>query len=84
VPAGFACGADHFAIRRSISVAASEDEAREISQNAKEVTRQLTAGDPRVEAGSSALLDAKTGFAIHDDEFIAGTPAQVAEQIADL
>jgi alkanesulfonate monooxygenase SsuD/methylene tetrahydromethanopterin reductase-like flavin-dependent oxidoreductase (luciferase family) len=78
---GFACGADHLAIRRNISVAASEDEARETSHNAKEVTRKLTAGDPRVKAGSSALLDAKTGFAIHDDEFIAGTPAQVAEQI---
>jgi alkanesulfonate monooxygenase SsuD/methylene tetrahydromethanopterin reductase-like flavin-dependent oxidoreductase (luciferase family) len=41
----------------------------------------VTAGDPRIKAGASSLLDAKTGFAIHDDEFIAGTPAQVAEQI---
>jgi alkanesulfonate monooxygenase SsuD/methylene tetrahydromethanopterin reductase-like flavin-dependent oxidoreductase (luciferase family) len=48
---------------------------------AKEMTRKVLAGDPRVKPASSSLLDAKTGFAVHDDEFIAGTPAQVAEQI---
>jgi alkanesulfonate monooxygenase SsuD/methylene tetrahydromethanopterin reductase-like flavin-dependent oxidoreductase (luciferase family) len=78
---GFVCGPDHLAIRRNISIAASEAEARETSLRAKEMTRQVIAGDPRVKAGSSSLLDAKTGFAVHDDEFIAGTPAQVAEQI---
>jgi alkanesulfonate monooxygenase SsuD/methylene tetrahydromethanopterin reductase-like flavin-dependent oxidoreductase (luciferase family) len=36
-----------------------------------------------VKAASSSLLDAKTGFAVHDDEYIAGTPAQVAEQIVE-
>jgi alkanesulfonate monooxygenase SsuD/methylene tetrahydromethanopterin reductase-like flavin-dependent oxidoreductase (luciferase family) len=45
------------------------------------MTQKVIAGDPRVKAGASSLLDAKTGFAVHDDEFIAGTPAQVAEQI---
>jgi len=78
---GFACGPDHLAIRRNITVAASEAEALETARIAKEMTRKVTAGDPRVKAASSSLLDAKTGFAIHDDEFIAGTPAQVAEQI---
>jgi alkanesulfonate monooxygenase SsuD/methylene tetrahydromethanopterin reductase-like flavin-dependent oxidoreductase (luciferase family) len=78
---GSACGPDQLAIRRNISVAASDAEARETSRMAKEMTRKVTAGDPRVKAASSSLLDAKTGFAVHDDEFIAGTPAQVAEQI---
>jgi alkanesulfonate monooxygenase SsuD/methylene tetrahydromethanopterin reductase-like flavin-dependent oxidoreductase (luciferase family) len=78
---GFACEPDHLAIRRNISIAASELEARETARIAKEMTRKVTAGDPRVKAASSSLLDAKTGFAVHDDEFIAGTPAQVAEQI---
>jgi alkanesulfonate monooxygenase SsuD/methylene tetrahydromethanopterin reductase-like flavin-dependent oxidoreductase (luciferase family) len=78
---GFACGPDHLAIRRNVTVAASEAEALETARMAKEMTRKVTAGDPRVKAGASSLLDAKTGFAIHDDEFIAGTPAQVAEQI---
>jgi alkanesulfonate monooxygenase SsuD/methylene tetrahydromethanopterin reductase-like flavin-dependent oxidoreductase (luciferase family) len=78
---GFACGPDHLAIRRNITVAANEAEAQEASHMAREMTRKVTAGDPRMKAGSSSLLDAKTGIALHDDEFIAGTPSQVAEQI---
>jgi alkanesulfonate monooxygenase SsuD/methylene tetrahydromethanopterin reductase-like flavin-dependent oxidoreductase (luciferase family) len=78
---GFACGPDQFAIRRNITVAESEAEALEMARIAKEMTRKVTAGDPRVKAASSPLLDTKTGFAVHDDEFIAGTPIQVAEQI---
>ena len=80
---GFAGAPDWLGIRRNITVAASEAEALEASHMAREATRKVTAGDPRVKAGSSSLLDAKTGFAIHDDEFIAGTPAQVAEQIIE-
>jgi alkanesulfonate monooxygenase SsuD/methylene tetrahydromethanopterin reductase-like flavin-dependent oxidoreductase (luciferase family) len=78
---GFACGPGDLAIRRNISVAASAEEARETSRRAKEVTRAVLAGDPRVKADASTLLDTKAGFAVHDDEFIAGTPAQVADQI---
>ena len=80
---GFACGADHLAIRRNISIATSEAEAQERSQKAREVAAKVLAGDPRVQH-SSSLLDAPkpaTGFSVHADEFIAGTPAQVAEQI---
>jgi len=80
---GFDCGHDHLAIRRNVTVAASEAEAQDLSRIAKEMTRRVLAGDPRVKAASSSLLDAKTGFAVHDDEFIAGTPAQVAEQIIE-
>ncbi len=80
---GFACGPDQLAIRRNISIAASESEARETARMAKEMTRKVLAGDPRVKAAASSLLDAKTGFAVHDDEFIAGTPSQVAEQIIE-
>jgi alkanesulfonate monooxygenase SsuD/methylene tetrahydromethanopterin reductase-like flavin-dependent oxidoreductase (luciferase family) len=78
---GFSCGPDQLAIRRSITVAASEAEALEMARIAREMTSKIIAGDPRVKAASSSLLDAKTGFAVHDDEFIAGTPAQVADQI---
>ncbi len=78
---GFACGPDQLAIRRSIAIAASEAEAVEIARMAREMTSKIIAGDPRVKAAPSSLLDAKTGFAVHDDEFIAGTPAQVGEQI---
>jgi alkanesulfonate monooxygenase SsuD/methylene tetrahydromethanopterin reductase-like flavin-dependent oxidoreductase (luciferase family) len=78
---GFECGPEHLAIRRNITIAPTEAEALETAQIAKDMTRKVLAGDPRVKAASSSLLDAKTGFAVHDDEFVAGTPAQVAEQI---
>ena len=80
---GAACGPEQFAIRRNISIATSEAAACETARIAKEMTRKVLSGDPRVKADASSLLDAKTGFAVHDDEFIAGTPAQVAEQIID-
>lgn len=51
---------------------------------AKEAAARVLAGDPRVRHSSSSLLDAPkagSGFSVHADEFIAGTPAQVAEQI---
>jgi alkanesulfonate monooxygenase SsuD/methylene tetrahydromethanopterin reductase-like flavin-dependent oxidoreductase (luciferase family) len=83
---GFACGPDELAIRRNISIAPSEAEARERSQMAMEMTRKLLAGDPRTRQHAPSLLDAPApkagaGFSVHADEFIAGTPAQVAEQI---
>jgi alkanesulfonate monooxygenase SsuD/methylene tetrahydromethanopterin reductase-like flavin-dependent oxidoreductase (luciferase family) len=80
---GVAAGPEQLAIRRNVSIAESEAEARERSRLAKEMTRKVLAGDPRVKADASSLLDAKAGFAVHDDEFIAGTPTQVAEQIIE-
>jgi alkanesulfonate monooxygenase SsuD/methylene tetrahydromethanopterin reductase-like flavin-dependent oxidoreductase (luciferase family) len=81
---GFAYSPDHLAIRRNVSVALSEAEAHDRSQMAKEAAAKVLAGDPRVRQQSSSLLDAPkagAGFSVHADEFIAGTPAQVAEQI---
>jgi alkanesulfonate monooxygenase SsuD/methylene tetrahydromethanopterin reductase-like flavin-dependent oxidoreductase (luciferase family) len=81
---GQAYGPDHLAIRRNVSIALSEAEAQERSQMAREVAAKVLAGDPRVRQHSSSLLDAPksgTGFSVHADEFIAGTPARVAEQI---
>jgi alkanesulfonate monooxygenase SsuD/methylene tetrahydromethanopterin reductase-like flavin-dependent oxidoreductase (luciferase family) len=81
---GIACSPDHLAIRRNISVAPSEAEAKERSQTAREIAEKVLAGDPRVRQHTASLLDAPksgSGFSVHADEFIAGTPAQVAEQI---
>ena len=81
---GLACGPDHLGIRRNVSIAPDAAEARERSQMAREIARKVLAGDPRVRQQSASLLDAPkpgAGFSVHDDEFIAGTPAQVAEQI---
>lgn len=83
---GIACGPEQLAIRRNVSIAPTEAEARERSQAAMEVARKVLAGDHRVRPSASSLLDAPapkpgSGFSVHEDEFIAGTPAQVAEQI---
>jgi alkanesulfonate monooxygenase SsuD/methylene tetrahydromethanopterin reductase-like flavin-dependent oxidoreductase (luciferase family) len=81
---GIACSPDQLAIRRNVSLAPSEAEARERSQIAKEIAAKVLAGDPRLRQQSASLLDAPksgSGFSVHADEFIAGTPAQVAEQI---
>jgi alkanesulfonate monooxygenase SsuD/methylene tetrahydromethanopterin reductase-like flavin-dependent oxidoreductase (luciferase family) len=81
---GIASGPDHLAIRRNVSIATNEAEAQERSRMAREMAAKVLAGDPRVRQHSSSLLDAPkpaTGFSLHADEFIAGTPAQVAEQI---
>jgi alkanesulfonate monooxygenase SsuD/methylene tetrahydromethanopterin reductase-like flavin-dependent oxidoreductase (luciferase family) len=81
---GIASSPEKLAIRRNVSVAPSEAEARERSLAAMEMTGKVLAGDPRVLQQSSSLLDAPkpgSGFSVHADEFIAGTPAQVAEQI---
>lgn len=81
---GIASGPDDLAIRRNVSVAPSEAEAQERSQRAREAVSKVLTGDPRVRGQSSSLLDAPksgSGFSVHPDEFIAGTPAQVAEQI---
>jgi alkanesulfonate monooxygenase SsuD/methylene tetrahydromethanopterin reductase-like flavin-dependent oxidoreductase (luciferase family) len=83
---GVACGPEQLAIRRNISIALSEDEAHEASRAAMEMTRKVLAGDHRVRSDHSSLLDApasRSGFSVHDDEFIAGTPARVAEAIIE-
>jgi alkanesulfonate monooxygenase SsuD/methylene tetrahydromethanopterin reductase-like flavin-dependent oxidoreductase (luciferase family) len=83
---GFECGPEQLAIRRNISVARSEQQASEASRAAMDMTSMLLAADPRVGRHSPSLLDAPkagAGFSVHADEFIAGTPAQVAEQIIE-
>ena len=83
---GFKCEPEQLAIRRNVSIARSEAEAREALRMAKNVTSALLAADPRVAKNGGSLLDAPkagSGFSVHDDEFIVGTPAQVAEQIIE-
>ena len=83
---GLAAGPDQFAIRRNISISRDAAAAREEAVAAKAVTLKVVAGDPRVKGQTSSLLDAPkagAGFSLHDDDYIAGTPAQVAEQVIE-
>ena len=75
---------DQLAIRRNISISRDADQAREEARAAKAATLKVVAGDPRVIDRTSSLLDAPragAGFTVHDDDYIAGTPAQVTEQL---
>ncbi|XSC48305.1 LLM class flavin-dependent oxidoreductase [Bradyrhizobium sp. RDT10] len=83
---GLPAGPDQLAIRRNISISRDAAEAREEARAAKAATLKVVAGDPRVVDRASSLLDAPragAGFSLHDDDYIAGTPAQVAEQVID-
>jgi alkanesulfonate monooxygenase SsuD/methylene tetrahydromethanopterin reductase-like flavin-dependent oxidoreductase (luciferase family) len=81
---GFPAGPDQLAIRRHVAISRDAAKAREEADSAKAATLKVVAGDPR--ARTSSLLDAPragAGFTVHDDDYIAGTPAMVAEQIIE-
>jgi alkanesulfonate monooxygenase SsuD/methylene tetrahydromethanopterin reductase-like flavin-dependent oxidoreductase (luciferase family) len=83
---GHSIGSEHLAIRRNISISRNEAAAHEQSRAALAATQKILAGDPRVITSASSLLDAPragAGFSLHDDDYIAGTPTQVSEQIID-
>jgi len=83
---GLPAGPDQLAIRRNISISRDAAQAREEAGVAKAATLKVIAGDPRVIDRASSLLDAPrtgAGFSVHDDDYIAGTPAQVTEQVID-
>jgi alkanesulfonate monooxygenase SsuD/methylene tetrahydromethanopterin reductase-like flavin-dependent oxidoreductase (luciferase family) len=79
---GHPTGPDQLAIRRNVIVAADENEAVETARAAKRLYKEALAHDPRF--SESPVPDApgpSHGFSIGEDEFIAGTAPQVAEQI---
>lgn len=83
---GTSVGPDDIGLRRNITVAHDEGEALEGAKFARESTKKLTASDDRIVDVGAPLLDApqvSSSFSIHDDEFVAGTPTQVAEQLIE-
>jgi alkanesulfonate monooxygenase SsuD/methylene tetrahydromethanopterin reductase-like flavin-dependent oxidoreductase (luciferase family) len=79
---GTAAGPDQLAIRRTISIDENEGAARAASRAAAEALRAVLAHDPRVT--QHPLPDAPGpahNFSVGEEEFIAGTPESVAEQI---
>jgi alkanesulfonate monooxygenase SsuD/methylene tetrahydromethanopterin reductase-like flavin-dependent oxidoreductase (luciferase family) len=79
-------GPADLAIRRVVSISESEADARAAARSAMEGMRESVSKDPRAAVAKTSLLDspeAASGFTVDDDEFVAGTPAQVAEQIIE-
>jgi len=82
--AGIKVSAEDLALRRRVVVAESDSEAQEKSHAVAERLRAMLSKDPR--ANLKPIPDAPKqtgGFAVAEDEFIAGTPARVADQVID-
>ena len=81
---GFAAGPDCLALRRRVTVAATASDARAYAAGVSERLKSYVAQDIRAKVGvPDAPSSAGGGFTLSDDEFITGTPAQVAEQIVE-
>ncbi len=79
--AGFSAGPECFALRRRVTVAPTRDEARAYNAAVLERLTSFVAEDDRVRPNVPDAPAATGGFTLSDDEFISGTPADVAEQI---
>jgi alkanesulfonate monooxygenase SsuD/methylene tetrahydromethanopterin reductase-like flavin-dependent oxidoreductase (luciferase family) len=81
---GLKAGSDHLALRRRVIVAESESAAKEMSDAAAERFKTFAAGDSRMKMGQVPDAPGKGGgFSLSADEFISGTPEQVADQIIE-
>ena len=81
--AGLAAGPDCLALRRRVTVAATSDQARSYASAVAERLKSYVAQDSRV---NQSVPDSPTragGFTVSDDEFITGTPKQVAADIIE-
>jgi alkanesulfonate monooxygenase SsuD/methylene tetrahydromethanopterin reductase-like flavin-dependent oxidoreductase (luciferase family) len=88
---GIKAGPEHLGLRRRVVIAQTESEAREKSNAVAERLKQMLSEDPRAvikHVGTAAALvpdDTKAasggGFVMSGDEFIVGTPKQVADEI---
>jgi alkanesulfonate monooxygenase SsuD/methylene tetrahydromethanopterin reductase-like flavin-dependent oxidoreductase (luciferase family) len=81
---GFKFDGDNLGLRRRVILAESEAAASEMSHSAAERYKKFVANDSRMKF--SHVPDAPRqggGFTVGDDEFISGTPSQVAEKIIE-
>jgi alkanesulfonate monooxygenase SsuD/methylene tetrahydromethanopterin reductase-like flavin-dependent oxidoreductase (luciferase family) len=83
---GFKVGPDHLGLRRRVVVAPTESEAEERSQAVAQRVRAMLSRDPRTAAKhvpDSPDRGKGGGFTVSDEEFLHGTPAQLADKIID-
>lgn len=85
-------GGDQLALRRAVTIDPNHKLALEKAQIRKKAQRAVLASDPRVPAaeknggGLRPIVDAPVGshtFSLSDEEFIAGNPESVTEQIIE-
>ena len=81
--AGFPATPDYLALRRRVTVAPTSEEARRYAQAVTERLKAFVAEDDRLSANVPDAPAPSGGFTLSDDEFITGTPKEVAQTIIE-
>ena len=81
--AGFHAGPDYFALRRRVTVAPTQEQARSYAQAVADRLKSFVAEDERLNANVPDAPAPSGGFTLSDDEFITGTPKAAAHAIID-
>jgi alkanesulfonate monooxygenase SsuD/methylene tetrahydromethanopterin reductase-like flavin-dependent oxidoreductase (luciferase family) len=81
--AGFQASPDDLALRRRVTVAPTTDQARLYAQAVTDRLKSFVAEDDRVSANVPDAPAPSGGFTLSDDEFITGTPKDVAHNIIE-
>src|SRR5215470_9186280 len=81
--AGFHAGPEWFALRQRVTVAPTIDEARVYAQAVANRLKSFVAEDERLNANVPDAPAPYGGFTLSDEEFITGTPKNVARSIIE-
>ena len=73
----------YLALRRRVTVAPTSEEARRYAQAVTERLKAFVAEDDRLSANVPDAPAPSGGFTLSDDEFITGTPKEVAQTIIE-
>jgi len=81
--AGYHAGPECFALRRRVTVAPSSDQARFYAQAVADRLKSFVAEDERLSASVPDAPAPSGGFTLSADEFITGTPQDVAQNVIE-
>jgi alkanesulfonate monooxygenase SsuD/methylene tetrahydromethanopterin reductase-like flavin-dependent oxidoreductase (luciferase family) len=79
--AGYDAGPDWLALRRRVTVAPSTDQARRYAQAVADRLKSFVAEDERLNTNVPDAPAPSGGFTLSDEEFITGTPKDVARTV---
>jgi alkanesulfonate monooxygenase SsuD/methylene tetrahydromethanopterin reductase-like flavin-dependent oxidoreductase (luciferase family) len=80
---GFDAGPEYLALRRRVTLAPTRDQARVYAQAVAERLKSFVAEDERLGANVPDTPAPSGGFTLSDDEFITGTPKDVAQIVIE-
>jgi alkanesulfonate monooxygenase SsuD/methylene tetrahydromethanopterin reductase-like flavin-dependent oxidoreductase (luciferase family) len=81
--AGFDASPDYLALRRRVTVGPTNEQARVYGQAVSERLKSFVAQDERVSANVPDAPAPAGGFTLSDEEFVTGTPKDVAQNIIE-